>query len=147
MAKNSSFRLELPCQFQNWHFKNETFSSPTKTVEDLIRDVDLQTACICYFGGDPSPQLPFSIKASRAARNQKKGQILRICWETNGSMNPNLLDQMMELAVSSGGSVKFDLKAWDINLHVALSGVENQRTLDNFTRAAAYIPAGQSPRS
>jgi pyruvate formate lyase activating enzyme len=81
------------CLFcQNWHFKEETFSSPTRTVEDLVRDIDPQTSCICYFGGDPSPQLPFSIKASRTALNQKKGEILRICWETNGSMNPNLLD-------------------------------------------------------
>ena len=134
------------CLFcQNWHFKNETFSAPSKTVEDLVRDVDPQTTCICYFGGDPTPQLPFSIKASRAARGRKKGQILRICWETNGSMNPDLLDQMMELAVSSGGCVKFDLKAWDKNLHVALTDVENQRTLDNFSRAAAYIPRRPEP--
>jgi pyruvate formate lyase activating enzyme len=79
------------------------------------------------------------------ARNQKKGEILRICWETNGSMNPNLLDQMMELAVCSGGCVKFDLKAWDKNLHVALTGVENQRTIDNFTRAAAHISRRSQP--
>ena len=134
------------CLFcQNWHFKNETFSSPTRTIEDLVGDVDPQTSCICYFGGDPSPQLPFSLKAARVARNQKKGEILRICWETNGSMNPNLLDQMMELAVCSGGCVKFDLKAWDKNLHVALTGVENQRTIDNFAQAAARISRRSQP--
>ena len=134
------------CLFcQNWHFKNETFSSPTRTVEDLVRDVDPQTSCICYFGGDPSPQLPFSLKAARAARHQKKGEILRICWETNGSMNPDLLDPMMELAVCSGGCVKFDLKAWDTNLHAALTGVNNQRTLNNFTRAAAYTGRRSQP--
>ena len=60
-------------------------------------------------------------------------------------MNPNLLDQMMELAVSSGGCVKFDLKAWDKNLHVALTGVENQRTIDNFARAAAHISRRPEP--
>ncbi len=134
------------CLFcQNWHFKNETFSSPDTMIEDLVRDVDPQTSCICYFGGDPSPQLPFSIKASRSARDQKKGEILRICWETNGSMNPNLLDQMMELALRSGGCVKFDLKAWDTNLHYALTGVENQRTIDNFTRAAEHIRRRPQP--
>jgi pyruvate formate lyase activating enzyme len=79
------------------------------------------------------------------ARNRKKGEILRICWETNGSMNPNLLDQMMELAVCSGGCVKFDLKAWDKNIHVALTGVENQRTIDNFARAAAHISRRSQP--
>ena len=134
------------CLFcQNWHFKNETFSPPTRTIEDLTRAVDPKTSCICYFGGDPSPQLPFSLKAARLARHQKKDEILRICWETNGSMNPDLLDQMMALAVRSGGCVKFDLKAWDKNLHVALTGVENQRTIDNFTRAAAYISQRSRP--
>ena len=134
------------CLFcQNWHFKYETFSSPTKTIESLAGDIDPQTSCICYFGGDPSPQLPFSLKAAQMASNQKKGEILRICWETNGSMNPGLLDQMMELAICSGGCVKFDLKAWDTNLHIALTGVDNQRTIDNFSRAAAYIRRRSQP--
>jgi pyruvate formate lyase activating enzyme len=134
------------CLFcQNWHFRYETFSSPTRTMEDLVQDVDPQTACICYFGGDPSPQLPFSLKASQLARHQKKGEILRICWETNGSMNPTLLDQIMELAVCSGGCVKFDLKAWDKGLHIALTGVENQRTIDNFRRAAAHVSRRSQP--
>ena len=51
-------------------------------------------------------------------------------------MNPKLLDQMMDLAIGSGGCVKFDLKAWDDNLHLALTGVTNRRTFDNFSRAA-----------
>ncbi len=128
------------CLFcQNWHFKRDSMSSPTKSIEDFIQDVDSKTSCICYFGGDPSPQLPFSIRASLAAQNKKPQDILRICWETNGSMNPTLLDRMMELAVSSGGCVKFDLKARDNNLHTALTGVRNQRTLENFARAATYI--------
>ena len=134
------------CLFcQNWHFRRDSILSPTRSIEDLVRDVDTRTSCICYFGGDPSPQLPFSIKASHAARDKNKDDILRICWETNGSMNPKLLDRMMELAVSTGGCVKFDLKAWDNNLHVALTGVENQRTLDNFARAAAYINRRSDP--
>jgi pyruvate formate lyase activating enzyme len=60
-------------------------------------------------------------------------------------MNPKLLDRMMELAVTSGGCVKFDLKAWDYNLHTALTGVQNQRTLDNFARAAGYIKQRSTP--
>ena len=128
------------CLFcQNWHFRRDSISSPTKSIGDLVNDVDSRTSCICYFGGDPSPQLPFSVKASCAARDKKQEELLRICWETNGSMNPNFLDEMMALAVHSGGCVKFDLKAWDKNLHMALTGVENQRTFDNFTRAAAYF--------
>jgi pyruvate formate lyase activating enzyme len=85
------------------------------------------------------------LNAAQAARDQKKSEILRFCWETNGSMNPELLDQMMELAVCSGGCVKFDLKAWDKHLHMALTGIENQRTLDNFARAAAHINRRPQP--
>jgi len=128
------------CLFcQNWHFREESFSAHPHRVDELISNVDTRTSCICYFGGDPSPQLPFALRASRRAREKNKGEILRICWETNGSMNPKLLDQMMELAVFSGGCVKFDLKAWDPNLHVALTGITNQRTLKNFEQAAMSI--------
>ena len=128
------------CLFcQNWHFRKETFTSPFRTVEELAADVDEQTSCICYFGGDPSPQMPFSLKASRQAREKATDRILRICWETNGSVNPDLLEQMLEIAIDSGGCVKFDLKAWDPSLHIALTGVTNQRTLSNFARAAEKI--------
>jgi pyruvate formate lyase activating enzyme len=54
-------------------------------------------------------------------------------------MNPKLLDQMMEIALNSGGCVKFDLKVWDENLHKALTGISNRRTLNNFKRAAEKI--------
>ena len=134
------------CLFcQNWHFKRQTRRESSQTVDDLVSDVDRRTACICYFGGDPAPQLPFSIRASRRARAKNKDGILRICWETNGSMNPKLLDHMMELAVCSGGCVKFDLKAWDNNLHMALTGISNRRTLDNFSRAAKSIHRRSDP--
>ena len=62
-----------------------------------------------------------------------------ICWETNGSMHPRLLDQMMDLSIETGGCIKFDLKAWDEHLHQALTGVTNKRTLDNFIRAGRKI--------
>ena len=134
------------CLFcQNWHFKRKTMLSKGKTLDDLVSAVDARTSCICYFGGDPTPQLPFTLKASKLASDSSQGEILRICWETNGSMNPKLLDQMMKLAVSSGGCVKFDLKAWDDNLHTALTGITNQRTFENFALAAQSIPRRPLP--
>jgi pyruvate formate lyase activating enzyme len=105
-------------------------------VDELVADSNEQTSCICYFGGDPAPQMPFSLKASKRAVEKSTGRILRICWETNGCVNPDLLDQMLEIAGDSGGCIKFDLKAWDPSLHIALTGATNQRTLSNFTRAA-----------
>jgi pyruvate formate lyase activating enzyme len=134
------------CLFcQNWHFRNETFTSSYREVGELVADVDEQTSCICYFGGDPSPQMPFSLMASRQAREKATGRILRICWETNGSINPDLIDQMLEITNDSGGCVKFDLKAWDPSLHIALTGVTNQRTMSNFARAAEKIDRRQDP--
>lgn len=128
------------CLFcQNWHFRHETLTAAYRTVEEMVTDTDQRTSCICYFGGDPAAQIPFAIKASKRAREKAAGRILRICWETNGSVKPELLDQAVEIAIDSGGCVKFDLKAWDTSLHVALTGVTNQQTLDNFARVAQKI--------
>jgi pyruvate formate lyase activating enzyme len=119
---------------QNWRFRQETLKPYTTHVQDLVSDADEKTSCICYFGGDPTPQLPFAIKASKLAIEENKDKILRICWETNGSMHKGLLNEMIKLSLVSGGCIKFDLKAWDENLHRALTGITNKRTLENFSR-------------
>ncbi len=128
------------CLFcQNWHYREYTLRESYRTVEELVDAVDSRTTCICYFGGDPTAQLPFAIRASREALKRVKGRPLRICWETNGTMNRALLKQMLELSLQSGGTIKFDLKAWNENVHIALTGVTNRRTLDNFSFVADSI--------
>jgi pyruvate formate lyase activating enzyme len=72
-------------------------------------------------------------------------RIFRVCWETNGSMSRHALDQMTELSLESGGTIKFDLKAWDEPLHRALCGVSNERTLDNFQRLSRSITRRPDP--
>jgi len=125
------------CLFcQNWHFRQETLKPSKSSVNQLVSAIDMETSCVCYFGGDPTPQLPFALEASRRALTANQGEILRICWETNGSMNRNLLTEMIQLALDSGGCIKFDLKAWNENLHLALTGVTNKRTIENFLWAA-----------
>ena len=129
---------------QNWHFRHHTGDGAFQPVENLARAVREKTACICYFGGDPSPQLPYLLRASRMAREDAQGRILRICWETNGAMSKPLLKKMSALALESGGCIKFDLKAWNEGLHLALTGVTNRRTLANFkwlAQRAASRPA------
>jgi pyruvate formate lyase activating enzyme len=54
-------------------------------------------------------------------------------------MHPKLLDRMVEVALLSGGCIKFDLKAWHETVHIALTGIPNRRTLDNFERVASFI--------
>ncbi len=134
------------CLFcQNWHFREETLAAPTRSSAELAAAVDNSTACICYFGGDPSPQLPYSLQASGKALEQNRDRILRVCWETNGSMRADLLDEMMVLAIDSGGCIKFDLKACNDDLHMALTGVTNARTLSNFERAAKWTDRRRRP--
>jgi len=125
------------CLFcQNWHFREVTHPGKTTSAALLAAHVDEKTACICYFGGDPTPQLPHALVASRLAVSAAEGRILRICWETNGSMHPKLLQKMAEVSLRTGGCIKFDLKAWSSELSLALCGVSNKRTLENFSHVA-----------
>jgi len=128
------------CLFcQNWHYRYSATQPSRVNALELAQAVDDRTACICYFGGDPSPQLPHAIRASRLALESSKNRILRICWETNGSMHPALLRQAAELSLNSGGCIKFDLKAWSEELNIALCGISNKRTLENFRLLAQYV--------
>jgi pyruvate formate lyase activating enzyme len=113
--------------------------------EELTQAADSRTSCICFFGGDPTPQLPHAIKVSQNAIERAKGRIFRICWETNGSMNPDLLKVMVDLSLSSGGCIKFDIKAWNDCLHTALCGVSNERTKRNFERVAQRLEQRPEP--
>ncbi len=121
---------------QNWHFRQRVSLSNRVPVSELAGHVDTQTACICYFGGDPTPQLIHSINVSKRATKENRDRILRVCWETNGSMHPELLSRMIDISLKSGGCIKFDLKAWHEDLHRALCGVSNKRTLGNFRLVA-----------
>jgi len=134
------------CLFcQNWNYRYSATQTGRISAVDLAQAVDERTSCICYFGGDPTPQLPHALRASRLALERNQSRILRICWETNGSMHPALLRQAAELSLSSGGCIKFDLKAWSETLHIALCGVSNKRTLENFRMLGQYIEKRPSP--
>lgn len=128
---------------QNWHYRVEGRGEEPVGAEAVVAAVDARTSCICFFGGDPTPQLPHSLAVAERSLAAAKGRILRICWETNGSMNPRLLDEVVELALVSGGVIKFDLKAWNEGVHLALTGASNCRTRQNFARAAARV--GERP--
>jgi pyruvate formate lyase activating enzyme len=124
------------CLFcQNWHYRENTKRlSPTISAEDLARKATEKVSCICFFGGDPSTQMPHALATSKIALKdaKEKGRILRICWETNGNWNINLALKAVELSFQSGGIVKFDLKTWSEEVNLALCGVSNKNTLENF---------------
>jgi pyruvate formate lyase activating enzyme len=136
------------CLFcQNWHFKQEASRAESISADQLASQVDEHTSCVCYFGGDPAAQMPHALAASRLATGQarKQGRILRICWETNGSMSRPFLQAAAELSLASGGCIKFDLKAFDNKLHYALTGATNGQTLGNFAHLAGLIPTRPDP--
>lgn len=135
------------CLFcQNWTFRENTEAlEPLRAPLDLARMVDDTTSCICYFGGDPSPQMPFALAASREALERAGGRILRVCWETNGSMNPGLLRRAVALSLETGGCIKFDMKAFDNRLHLALTGTSNLRTLENVALAVELTQGRPDP--
>lgn len=121
------------CLFcQNWHHhhlleERQSFLS----VAELEQKVHNRVACVCFFGGDPIPQIGHALALSRRVKNR-----IRVCWETNGAAHPAVLKKMFAMARESGGILKFDLKALDERIHRALTGVSNRYTLANFAWAA-----------
>jgi pyruvate formate lyase activating enzyme len=90
--------------------------------------------CLCYFGGTPEAQLPFSINLAERILEKIKDEkrMMRICWEWNGSGNKEWIEKCMQIAMKTGGNIKFDLKTFNEKLNLALCGVSNNRTLENF---------------
>jgi len=125
------------CLFcQNWHYREMSpQTGETLSAHELASVVNPRTFCVCYFGGDPASQMPHALATSKALA--RRG--VRICWETNGTMHPKFLDAAVQYSLNTGGCIKFDVKAFDEELHRALTGISNERTLDNFARAARRI--------
>ncbi len=93
-------------------------------------------SCVCFFGGSPEPQLPFALNASEQALELVGDRRLRICFEWNGCGEPALVSRAAELALKSGGNIKFDLKCFTPSLSLALSGVDNSQAYRNFSMIA-----------
>ena len=130
---------------QNWTFKQATFQEEKVSAAELARAVRPRTACLCYFGGDPTPQLPHALGAARLALDaaRREGRRLRVCWETNGAMQAPWLKPLVASSLPNGGIIKVDLKAFSEEIHLALCGVSNRQTLQNFAALAAHL--GERP--
>ncbi|MDD1672823.1 MAG: radical SAM protein [Methanomicrobiales archaeon] len=110
--------------------------APVITEKELLaRACAPSIRCICFFGGSPEPQLPFALRVAQQIQRESEG-VQHICWEWNGAGNPLLVERAARISLQTGGVVKFDLKAIHPNLHMALCGTGNQRTLENFYKVA-----------
>jgi len=131
------------CLFcQNYHYREvDPVRREGVSAQELADAANPRTFCVCYFGGDPASQMAHALASAHLLAERG----VRICWETNGSAHPKLMDRAVELALQSGGTLKFDLKALDPVLHRVLTGADNQRTLENFVRAASRVGERPNP--
>ncbi|MEM3403362.1 MAG: radical SAM protein [Nitrososphaeria archaeon] len=131
------------CLFcQNWHYKSLTFKgNPIVSSQYLASQVRANVSCICYFGGDPSVQMPHALKTCQIVLERAKvtGRILRVCWETNGYWKREFALQATKISLESGGIIKVDLKSWDENLNKAFCGVSNTPTLIVFKEIGKFF--------
>ncbi|MHA1707913.1 MAG: radical SAM protein [Candidatus Heimdallarchaeaceae archaeon] len=130
------YGCSFDCLFcQNKSHKNIRLGSKVSS-ENLIKifNSNKKITCICFFGGSPEPQFPFALRTSEKIMEitKKEGRIARICWEWNGFGSQKFVKKAAELSLLSGGNIKFDLKAWNPNIHKALTGVDNKKVLENF---------------
>ncbi len=116
--------------------------SKVETLEGAVKE---STSCICFFGGDPGPQLPYALRRQPCVAEEKPGQNSANLLGDKRSSRPSGLREMIRLSVRSGGCVKIDLKAWDPGTHRALCGFGNSKILDNFARAAEWSSERESP--
>ncbi|HEY64854.1 MAG TPA: radical SAM protein [Caldilineae bacterium] len=127
---------------QNWHYREiDPKTSAGISAQELAMAANRRTFCVCYFGGDPASQMPHALASAHLLA--ERGVV--VCWETSGTAHPRLMDRAVELSLRTGGTVKFDLKAFDDRLHYALTGASNSQTLENFARAASRFGEHPSP--
>ncbi len=123
------YGCNFDCLFcQNWEHKFVE-KARTVSVNELLGMLTGDVKCVCHFGGSPEPQILFALKFSEVAYEERD---VMICWEWNGAGRRDLVLKAAEISSLSGGTVKFDLKAWNENLHVLLTGRSNRKVLENF---------------
>ncbi|MFX1373602.1 MAG: radical SAM protein [Promethearchaeota archaeon] len=125
----------LSCQNFSHKFFSKKHLFDVETLSSQIVK-NKKITCLCYFGGTPEVQLPFSINLAEniIEKIEKLGEkrIMRICWEWNGTGNREWVEKCMQIAIKTGGNIKFDLKTFNEKLNLALCGIPNKRTLNNF---------------
>jgi pyruvate formate lyase activating enzyme len=129
------YGCNFDCLFCQNASHKELETAPRCNMETLVSKTleNKRISCWCFFGGSPEPQLPFAVSASRTMLDSKpEERVLRICFEWNGAGNRLLVDRAAELALRSGGNIKFDLKCGSDTVSRALSGVSNRRAFENF---------------
>jgi len=137
----------LDCVFcQNWDHKDIIASWDLRKRYTIDRDYLIEKAlkndritCICFFGGDPGPHIIDALYISRKIVENKGSSIKRICWETNGLVNTEIMREMARLSLESGGIVKIDWKAWTPSVYQALTGIDGYRAVERIKKNVELV--------
>ncbi|ADM28208.1 Radical SAM domain protein [Ignisphaera aggregans DSM 17230] len=137
----------LDCVFcQNWDHKDIITSWDLRKRYTIDREYLIEKAlkndritCICFFGGDPGPHIIDALYISRKIVENKGSSIKRICWETNGLVNTEIMREMARLSLESGGIVKIDWKAWTSSIYQALTGIDGYRAVERIKKNVELV--------
>ncbi len=137
----------LDCVFcQNWEHKDIIVDRDLRKKyavnRDRIAEIALKNekiACICFFGGDPGPHIIDALYISRKIIEYRGNSIKRICWETNGLVNTEIMREMARLSLMSGGIVKIDWKAWTPSIYQALTGIDGHKAVERVKKNVELI--------
>ncbi|MHA2350987.1 MAG: radical SAM protein [Candidatus Thorarchaeota archaeon] len=120
----------LYCQNSSYQNMMAT-GKPLMTPDELAGEANEYTACVCYFGGDPACNPRHSLEVSKRLIEQHQ---TRVCYETNGNISGKWHNHIADTVWKSGGTIKFDLKAFSPSLYSALTGITNGVVLRNFRK-------------
>jgi pyruvate formate lyase activating enzyme len=98
---------------------------------------------LCFFGGDPTPSALQTIEIAQQLTERKRK--IRICWETNGSIAPAIMEQWTKHALATNGCIKIDFKTYSENLNHALCGTSNKNTIENIRLVARSMKKRTKP--
>lgn len=126
------YGYNFDCLFCQNHSHKRLTGAPVLTEDDLVSAaLSPEVRCVCFFEGSPEPQLPFALRASERILKEGRNS-RRICWEWNGCGHPDLVKKAANISAVSGGTVKFDLKAFHDSIARALCGTSARRAFSNF---------------
>jgi pyruvate formate lyase activating enzyme len=138
------YGCNFDCLFCQNASHKEILQAPAIGEGDMVgAALDPDVRCVCYFGGSPEPQMAYALRVSERVV-EESGNSKRICWEWNGGGNPKMVERAADLSRKSGGVIKFDLKARHPDVALALCGVDNARSFENFSRLAKAFPDGDT---
>lgn len=127
----------LNCLFcQNYHFRfTKPWREKPSSYIELVKALNPQVYCICFFGGDPTTQVINSLRVAEEAI--KMGKV--ICYESNGMWNRKILLRVLNVVKESGGILKFDIKAYSAEVYFALTGSDGRKVFENLEISVNYL--------